>query len=1236
MSVPSASKPSSGKGWLILIGVLIAAAAVAAVVIPRLAQRNPGDAGAALSADDCRRLEALKNLGVGYLENNSHAEAAARFAELSESFPNDPLGPRNLVIARLLALQTKSGDASAAQAAVPAMLKLEPDSPAAHLLAARVMLSVQDSAAALAELQKALDLSPEDPALWFEKYMSTKDSQDPAIKAQAVQALERAGELSPGNVAILVETLRLQSQAKDTAIGSTLERVRDVVARIPGIAEGVRQQTQGRVNVTDLVDSSLKAFETNGAAPQAPVIANLINAQAACKSDRIRMTRHSLEFVLHDFQNELCAAVRNADEAAPANVAFRKLNGPDGLSDAEIRDAAVADFDLDGTADIIVLQKAAVNVQGRPNVQRRPAGNTSWSTIASLPLKADYQGLVIADLDGDDPLSRQHATPAASGAPPQGAAAPPPDANEKSKVCREVDVDLIAYGPAGALILKNELDDSTGGRSLVAVSPEALQGIEQVSALIVVDFDHDGDLDLVLSANERLFLLANFGNLTFKDVSEHSELPPQGRAANLLALDWDRDVDADIVVALPGTSGGGLLENLRHGRFRWRAFEAKEQPLRAMSALAVLGANAEGSWDLASSGGTELTLASAQPASGGRLKFEKVATLPKDHRGLDIWDFDNDGHTDLIAWSATSAQVWQAKRERGFTAAPNLLKGPFHQLRACRIGDLDNDGDLDLVLASADGLALYDNEGGNRNHWLNLSLRAGTPPQELMDRVNHLGIGSLIEVKAGTHYQSQLVRGQVTHFGLGMRKKADVVRVLWTNGIPQNLLQVQGNTDICEEQKLGGSCPYLYTWNGKEFEFCTDCLWNAPLGLQLAENVFAPSRDWEYLRIPGTKLKQHNGRYQLQVTEELSEAAYLDRAELIAVDHPVGVSVYSNEKVGPAEIARFKVHTAARPRRPVAARDHRGRDVLAKIAQADGNYLKGFDRKICQGLTEDHYLELDLGELQGSRQITLFLTGWIYPTNSSLNVALSQDAMRDSPRPPSLWAPGPDGQWQEIMPFMGFPGGKTKTIAVDLSQAFPANDYRLRIATNMEIYWDEAFFTVDEEPAPVELSHLKLERANLHYRGFSRRTPDDRFGPEHFDYGQVSTAPQWPPMQGSFTRYGDVGDLLAQHDDRLVIFGAGDELSLEFGAPDREPPAGWTRDFLLYNVGWDKDCDLNTAFGQAVEPLPFAKMSGYPYAGDEEYPAGTTMQDYLQRYQTRVQCPARFWQHIRRFAPEEN
>jgi hypothetical protein len=214
---------------------------------------------------------------------------------------------------------------------------------------------------------------------------------------------------------------------------------------------------------------------------------------------------------------------------------------------------------------------------------------------------------------------------------------------------------------------------------------------------------------------------------------------------------------------------------------------------------------------------------------------------------------------------------------------------------------------------------------------------------------------------------------------------------------------------------------------------------------------------------------------------------------------------------------------------------------------------------------------------------------------------------------------------------MGFIGGKPKTIAVDVSDAFAAGDYRLRIVSNMEFYWDDVFFTVDESPVAVVEQNLPLLSGDLHFRGCSQAVHRPGFGPEQYDYDAVSREPRWPPLHGALTRYGDVLPLLRARDDRLAVFGAGDELTVTFAAPDEPLPSGWVRDFVLYSVGWDKDANLNTVHGHTVEPLPFEAMTVY----GEERPVDPDYLRYLREYQIRRQSPHRFWNLLRQPAPSE-
>jgi hypothetical protein len=438
--------------------------------------------------------------------------------------------------------------------------------------------------------------------------------------------------------------------------------------------------------------------------------------------------------------------------------------------------------------------------------------------------------------------------------------------------------------------------------------------------------------------------------------------------------------------------------------------------------------------------------------------------------------------------------------------------------------------------------------------------------------------------------------------------------------------------NVCQVETPKGSCPFLYTWNGERFVFATDLCWAAPLGMQTAQGGIMPGRSWEYLLVPGELLAPRDGRYVLQCTGELWEAEYFDQVELMVLDHPDEFEVYSNEKVGPPEITEFKIHTARTRHYPLAAHVASGRDVLAGIAQRDGVYARPFETKHMQGYTEDSLLELDLGSVPDPANVKLFLTGWMFPTDTSINVALAENPLLPGPQAPSVWVPDEDGEWQQVIPSMGFPGGKTKTIVVDLSGKFLSGDHRVRIATSMEIYWDEIFFTSGEEAGEYSLTPLTAVAADLHFRGFSRRIPQPHHAPPVFDYDDVRTEPAWAPMQGCFTRFGDVTELITTEDDRMVILYAGDEMTVEFVAPP-PPPVGWKRDFLLHNVGWDKDADLNTVLGQTVEPLPFAAMSRYPYPAAEHYPDTPLHREYLQKYQTRTIDDAPFRRLIHAWRP---
>ena len=191
---------------------------------------------------------------------------------------------------------------------------------------------------------------------------------------------------------------------------------------------------------------------------------------------------------------------------------------------------------------------------------------------------------------------------------------------------------------------------------------------------------------------------------------------------------------------------------------------------------------------------------------------------------------------------------------------------------------------------------------------------------------------------------------------------------------------------------------------------------------------------------------------------------------------------------------------------------------------------------------------------------------------------------------------------------------------VDLAGKFPTADHHVRIRTNMQIYWDEAFVARDLASGAAKITSLAPLSADLHYRGFSRMyRKGGRYGPYWFAYDDAEKKSPWRPIDGAFTRFGDVLPLLGKSDDMYMIMGAGDEATIQFDASSaKKLPSGWKRDFLLYTDGWIKDSDLNTAFGTTVGPLPFHRVQSYPYSAADAYPTDVQHQRYLREYNTRI------------------
>ena len=75
--------------------------------------------------------------------------------------------------------------------------------------------------------------------------------------------------------------------------------------------------------------------------------------------------------------------------------------------------------------------------------------------------------------------------------------------------------------------------------------------------------------------------------------------------------------------------------------------------------------------------------------------------------------------------------------------------------------------------------------------------------------------------------------------------------------------------------------------------------------------------------------------------------------------------------------------------------------------------------------------------------------GWVYPTDSSINVAIGQGRV-SPPRSLALEAQDSSGKWRMVEADLGFPAGKNKTMVIELDRVAGARKLRLR--TNLEVY----------------------------------------------------------------------------------------------------------------------------------------------------------------------------------------
>jgi hypothetical protein len=1145
-------------------------------------------------------------LGASYLQRNQLPQAESTFKKLIQLAPDDPLGYANLGLTYL-----QLGRYDDAEKQLRRARELDPGSADIGLMQAKLASLQGRPADARAILEKLQRDSSNNARVLYAFAELDAQSSDSAALARREQALERVLAVAPANLTARLELVDVQVQRgqADSAVRQ-LEEIRRIPPEPPAEAriyldsalQFLRGQklaeARGPLDRLTSVMETTKPYQASredvkwaeGPLPGRPVLTFNPTYLINLRGIRTRATIDSVQFTDVTDNSGLLDAERrdNPNIGAPAAA-----GGPVAL--------AVGDVDGDGTDDLFLsvwspeLRESVVHLfRVRGGFARDATANSG----ISLPDGATFA--TFADYDNDGWL------------------------------------DLFAIGGDG----RGHLFHNRGNGTFEDVTSTAGVGdVRGARKGVFVDLDHDGDLDLLLIGNGPRTVYRNNLDGTFTEATAAFGLAGSSDARDVAFADFDGDGRIDVAVA-NANGNDALVHNGGAQRFS-DVTAASGLTSSASGAVAVGDYNNDGYLDLffppANGGDATLWLNNGNGTfrrdtrSGATLGALKALA----GAAATFVDYDNDGWLDLLvvgvpAGGKSGPGVFLFRNDGSgkFVDRSSLIPAPLRAEggTAVAVTDVDQDGDEDLLITTPAGTThLLRNDGGNHNLALNVELKALRTGS---GKNNDFGIGARLELRAGDLFQTRVATGRVTHFGLGPHLKADVLRVEWPNGVPQTIYVPGSDQDVVESEMLKGSCALAYTWDGKRFRFVTDAMWRSALGMPLglmaggSTSAFAPAgASQEYVRIPGDALQPRDGRYVLQLTEELWETAYADQVELLAVDHPDSVDVFVDERFvppGPVSLRLYQV-VRQRERLPLSAVDDRGDDVLGALREVDDIYVSNLEPTQYQGVVAPHDLILDLGEDAGKAGSFLFLRGWIYPTDASINVALAQQSAIKVASP-SLEVRDASGRWRTAIGDIGFPSGKNKTLIVDLAGKFPTADHHVRIRTNMQIYWDQAFVASDVKSSPVKVTTLAPVSADLHFRGFSRMyRKGGRYGPYWFAYDDVTKTSPWRTIDGAFTRFGDVLPLLRKPDDMYVIMGPGDEATIEFDASSASSiPTGWKRDFLLYTDGWIKDSDLNTAYGTSVRPLPFHAIKSYPEATGDSYPADSMHRAYLRGYNTRV------------------
>jgi enediyne biosynthesis protein E4 len=319
-------------------------------------------------------------------------------------------------------------------------------------------------------------------------------------------------------------------------------------------------------------------------------------------------------------------------------------------------------------------------------------------------------------------------------------------------------------------------------------------------------------------------LYHNLGNGKFEDVTAKAGLADStSKSLGVAVLDFNNDGWPDLFVS-NDTQPNKLYRNLQNGTFKEEGLAAgvafgEDGVARGAMGVDVADYDRSGRQHLVVGNFANQMIGLYHNEGNGLFVDEAPrspigkASLLSLTFGLFFFDYDLDGYPDIFAANGhIEEQIGRVQPKVQYEELPLLFHnsgtGKFQPVpafskamvaRGAAYGDFDHDGDLDILISTNNGPAyLYRNDGGNRNHWLQLRLQ-GT-------KSNRDGIGAVVRVgpqtqtvHSGSSYCS--ASDLALTFGLGMDGTVPSIEIQWPSGIHQKLTGVKADQRLTIQEK---------------------------------------------------------------------------------------------------------------------------------------------------------------------------------------------------------------------------------------------------------------------------------------------------------------------------------------------------------------------------------------------------------------------------------------------------